>query len=356
MTSNQIAYYRAVTERQQGSQQLAETKRSNLAKETETSRSNLARERETNRANLINEGFKAQEISETQRANLAREGETKRSNLARETETLRSNQVKERETERSNKAREAETSRSNLATESETRRSNIARETETNRSNVVNEKERERSNKANEALTSERNSIARDTNIINMEHFQRMDSETNRHNLVTERQTDDRNSIELSKVQLGYDQIEGNYRNVLTSAGAQKYAADTNANLGYANLAELNRSNLEREWLNTNIALENVRTQRKNDEFREGQNAIAGYEAQTRRLAQLQQQNEWPTKQENLQSQTALNRQRSQSEQVNRRLATVQTGLNAVDTGVRAGTSILRAASDLVGRAIPFLR
>lgn len=67
-----------------GRQQLKETHRSNLAKESETYRSNVAKERETHRSNYAQELLGYSQQRETNRSNLARERETQRSNLAQE--------------------------------------------------------------------------------------------------------------------------------------------------------------------------------------------------------------------------------------------------------------------------------
>lgn len=84
------------------SRELAETVRSNLAREAETQRSNMAREyenyrsnveaqNEIRRANLASESIRTQQVYETQRANLVSEGleqsrqaETERHNAASE--------------------------------------------------------------------------------------------------------------------------------------------------------------------------------------------------------------------------------------------------------------------------------
>lgn len=55
----------------------------------------MARESENTRTNLANEQIKAGSLAETKRSNLAKETETNRSNLMNEAETTRSNLVKE---------------------------------------------------------------------------------------------------------------------------------------------------------------------------------------------------------------------------------------------------------------------
>lgn len=213
MTRNQIEYWR-----------LNEQKRSNRANEeharnvlsynykvlAETNRSNLARERETERSNRANEMQRMIEANRNFQLQLRGQAEVERSHLANEKlikmsnqETQRSNVANERirelanqaalinagtqqkqqaETVRSNMARELETNRANLVKEGqnadvlrETRRSNEAREeynlrnlTEITRANIAHETEENRKNLANESLTRQRN------------------EETGRHNRVQE--------------------------------------------------------------------------------------------------------------------------------------------------------------------------
>lgn len=225
MTRNQIEYWRLQeTERSNrvneqhnrnvlayNYQVLAETRRSNLAREAETRRSNIAREKQ----NLLdsNRNFELQKRSqeETQRHNRAVEQlnaqaqlETTRSNKAREqlqaqanaiqasSMTLKSNELNE--TVRRNKANEqlemsrqveqrrsdkqnellnqlrlGEIRRSNLATEAEKRRSNMATERinfgnlEVRRSELS---ERTRSNLANERIQIQHYTVSDTANLL----------------------------------------------------------------------------------------------------------------------------------------------------------------------------------------------
>lgn len=113
MTKNQIAFL-----------ELQETKRANQAREVETHRANVAQEQLTSLRDTGTLVLRDRELAETVRSNYAREG-------------LQSRTIAE--TERSNKAREAETYRSNVARETETYRSNVARERENYRHNVATE-------------------------------------------------------------------------------------------------------------------------------------------------------------------------------------------------------------------------
>lgn len=103
-----------------------------------------------------------QNMLETKQHNRATEeqaknelAETKRHNIAYETETNRHNVVSEKETNRHNVVTEREASRHNLATEVEANRHNVATENETHRTNV-----------ANEQLKADSNAIAREKNRI----------------------------------------------------------------------------------------------------------------------------------------------------------------------------------------------
>lgn len=107
------------------SQQLAEVSRSNLAKETETARHNVQSElasfdaaqarRDAAQIKLAGDVRRIElgysQLAETMRSNLAREGETYRSNVAKESELNRSNVARETETHRSNVVSETNKSR-----------------------------------------------------------------------------------------------------------------------------------------------------------------------------------------------------------------------------------------------------
>lgn len=278
MTSNQLQYWRNKEEQRSNQAREAETRRSNLANESETHRSNVSRESETHRSNLINESQRAGELAETIRANQARENETHRSNVAKETETYRSNVQNEQIKWFQN---------------FETKRSNLAREYETHRSNV-----------ANEAINQDRNDLTR-------EHYERQDYETNRHNLASEGLEAERNSISRENIALGYDTLaqreresQRNLQGTLYSAdsryAASVYAADTNAAVGWGNLAELNRHNLANEF-NQQLGISST------------------FRTQSQANANQQQQNEyamerWRGEQNVRDSQAALNNARAQSE------------------------------------------
>lgn len=146
MTRNQIDYW-----------SLQETKANNLRNWNETVRSNKAREYETNRHNLATEDLGNRNLMEITRHNRATEyveqgklAETRRSNLAREAETNRSNMAQEAISRDSNKYKRealAETKRSNVANEQIRQATNYLGQTqlrETVRTNKANEKLRNR--------------------------------------------------------------------------------------------------------------------------------------------------------------------------------------------------------------------
>lgn len=103
---------------------------------------NYAKHIEQQRHNLATESQDVASLAETTRSNKAREKETHRSNRSNERETKRSNKTRERETKRHNKATEltanktlTEQNRHNLADEGIRRDTN----TETNRHNLATE-------------------------------------------------------------------------------------------------------------------------------------------------------------------------------------------------------------------------
>lgn len=83
----------------------------------ETQRANRENERLTGERDLAARELGKQTLAETQRSNLARESETARANLAKEAETVRANLAREAETYRSNTVGEKEAERSHRASE-----------------------------------------------------------------------------------------------------------------------------------------------------------------------------------------------------------------------------------------------
>lgn len=146
---------------------------------------------------------------------------------------------RDQEQQRANLAREAETERSNKANEAENYRSNTAREYETNRHNVQ-----------TEILgTKQYNELVR--------HNSAVEQEQRRTNLANE-------SINQSKVGLGYAQLSYNYDqlgyNYANLSELQNHNRATE-NISYSQMMETNRSNLANEQIkqtqNTNQFVNN---------------------------------------------------------------------------------------------------
>ncbi len=78
----------------------------------------------------------------------------------------------------------------------EAKRHNVATETETQRMNTIVATETNRHNVASEGLQHE-------ANVINQQHYERMDAETNRHNVATERETE-RHNQQTERVDLWF--------------------------------------------------------------------------------------------------------------------------------------------------------
>lgn len=319
MTRNQIEYWKLKEQQRSNKASQAEQSRSNKAQEQETVRSNRARESETHRSNLINESHQSNVLGETIRANKARESH----NVA----TLQ-------ETKRSNVAREAETRRSNLANERETNRSNVARETETMRSNLANE------------------SISRDRNTINREHYERMDSETNRHNLVTEGIQTESLGISRDTNVLGYSRLASDEYRTNVQASAQRYAADTNANLGYANLAEVNRANLQNEWIRTLSEAEKARSNRAAEKNAEQRNVVSMFGEQTKRFSQELEAEKWRTAgYSNTLASTALTSQRAATESTLRQPTKDKLQAETASTWAKTFSNVVNNVTKLIGGA-----
>lgn len=158
--------------------ELAETIRSNQAREFETNRSNLAREIETNRSNIAQE-------KERNRSNVASEQETARSHRA--TEALRTREIG------LGYSQLAEAERSNRARELETYRSNTAREIETNRTNLVYEDLQRSRNRQENAHNLKSDANAAQSNLIR----ERQLAESQRANQASERLKDQQQGLEL---------------------------------------------------------------------------------------------------------------------------------------------------------------
>lgn len=200
-----------------------------------------------------------------------------------------------RENSRANREREKETHRSNLAQETETNRSNVARETETHRSNVVNER------------------LKHETNVINATHFERMDTETERSNRAREEETSRHNRATETT-----DFMQAQ------AALGRSSAAQGQVQLGYGQLNEQTRSHLVQEQLSFESLAEQAR-HNVEQEAAANTNALANFfgkeasvaNAETNRAQLDFDVEKWPTYKENVESQSELNKKKSQTETYN---------------------------------------
>lgn len=234
-----------------------ETARHNQAVEIETYRSNLARETETQRANLAQEGYRAMELSirgqeleqtkvrdlnayvlgsernmldrlkaeETQRANMVSESIRRDTNRIQEEQNQFSRYMSSRqqdEVERANLARE----QFNLSSLSETIRSNQAREAY----NWGALNEQVRANLASEQLRHEAN------------------VEAQRSNQASEALRAASNRTQALQVSHNYEVQMRNYEQSRLNASREVDLKQQQINLGYSQLDEARRHNIEEEF------------------------------------------------------------------------------------------------------------
>lgn len=255
MTRNQIEYWRLKeTERNNRAVEkhnrnvltynysvLAETKRSNLAREQETNRSNLARERETQRSNIANEQLRRLQSDRDYTLSLRQLEE--QVNARKESQRLQSLSIQEQK--RSNQAREAATRDSNLVSlfNAYTNRANIEEQA---RSNKVRENqfasqlaEQRRSNYANERLNYQRNAEMKRSNLAReglqsfANYTQRQAvNETRRHNVSVESETR-RANLMHEQLQLTHEGVSvlNNTLSTLGRLGGSIYGKEAKSNL-----------------------------------------------------------------------------------------------------------------------------
>lgn len=118
----------------------------------------------------------------------------------------------------------------------ETKRHNLAGENYQNRDL----QERGRHNRMDEALTGERNALTRQSNIINQQHYERSDRETQRSNLARELETN-RSNVARENESNRHNLIDEYhaYLNALTNqknAETNAYAAETNRAMTNSNI------------------------------------------------------------------------------------------------------------------------
>lgn len=143
------------------------------------------------------------------------------------------------------------------------------RNQETERSNRANERQASRNQRWKELVDWRTLQEQRRTNIANegikersqvatSQHYERQDAETNRSNLASEALRAESNELSRQNTILGYHQAAVSRENSIRSAAASNYASNLNAQVGMANVAESQRSNIARETENqrSNIANE----------------------------------------------------------------------------------------------------
>lgn len=142
--------------------------------------------------------------------------------------------------------------RNNLVTEAETERNNRAVLAETNRANLAREGENYRTNKANE-------DIRREANVINANHYARMDAETNRANLAREQETNRANRAAES---IGRTNA---YANVLGSQASLSQAAAQHRNATInEQMLPINTQKAQTEAYNAQTNRMNANTNQRN--------------------------------------------------------------------------------------------
>lgn len=139
-------------------------------------------------------------------------------------------------------------------------------EKETERANRQESKDRRLTAKLDRAVRAQQN-------VINSEHFKRLDSETNRHNLETERLQALAHQNEMARITLGYDQM-ANSKDIAQINAGVGYAG---VGAQYANIAEMSRANQAREAQLAAELLEqerHARVQEQLDQQRVGQQRL----------------------------------------------------------------------------------
>lgn len=180
--------------------------------------------------------------------------------------------------------------------------------------------------------------------IINNDHYLRMDTETNRHNVETERLQALAHQNELARITLGYDQMANS-----------KEIANINAGVGYAgvgaqyaNIAEMSRANQAREAQLAADLAEQIRHNQAGESVARLNVGYTGMNAATNARKQNLAETQWKEvgKKEgmqriaNLGSQTLLNWARTDLTETQRKLAPINTTINAVGATTDVITSL----------------
>lgn len=176
--------------------------------------------------------------------------------------------------------------------------------------------------------------------IINSDHYTRMDSETNRHNLELERLQALAHENERARITLGYDQLS----NAQTIAHINAGVGYAGVGAQYANIAEMNRANLAREQQLANELAETMRRNRSQENISQQQLGTQRLQAYTQARKQSLAEEQWRqvgynqgiANIINTSSQTQLNQARSE-------LTKVQTELAPVESTIKSATSVINS-------------
>lgn len=246
-----------------------------------------------------------------------------------------------------------ENSRHNVETERETNRSNVARESETNRHNVVTETETHRSNVANEQLKGEENDIRREANVINREHYERMDAETSRHNAAQEYFSGRSLDTERERVTLGYYQSDQSLAGQMASVGAQYANVAEQQRAHMAQEAETNRSNLEKEretWRH-NLAQEKVGW--ATSQAQQERASAASTQASVSARNQALEQQKWETAgYHNAYTQNKLMNEQAKTQQAQQERYKTQNRNDSINAGVNVANSLKGLLKDVASAAL----
>lgn len=155
------------------------------------------------------------------------------------------------------------------------------------------EEETARANRRQERLKREATYadmvVRRKANLINDSHLARMDTETNRHNLETERLQALMHQNELARITLGYDQM-ANQRGIAQISAGVGYAQ---VGAQYASVAEQQRANQARESLQLMQQQEQMRSNMAHEAVARQNATSAQTQANTARMKQQFEELKW---------------------------------------------------------------
>lgn len=187
------------------------------------------------------------------------------------------------------------------------------------------------------------NKAALQANLITGQHYSRVDAETQRANVERERQQALLHERELAKLTVNYAQMA----NAKEIAGIQAGVGYANVGAQYANLAELQRSNLVREELQLLQQNEAMRHNLNLEELNWAKQAVEQQKATTEYKRQQLEQEKWDkigyaqavSQQALTWAQTNQSWANTELAQTNKRLA----GVNAASNLIGSGANVVRA-------------